>query len=76
MITESIDTYLLQQRIVKGMLAVCSYCHKIRIREDIWKELEMFTHDYSKIAITHSICPDCYKQEIENVREANADAAP
>ncbi|MDA0321527.1 MAG: hypothetical protein O2923_02255 [Verrucomicrobia bacterium] len=58
------NTYLQQRRIVKGMLAVCSYCRKIRIEESAWEELESLLSDHSTIALTHSICPECYEKEM------------
>jgi len=61
------NTYLQQRRIVKGMLAVCSYCRKIRIDESAWKELESILSDHSAIALTHSICPDCYEKEMNTI---------
>ena len=48
------NTYLQQRRIVKGMLAVCSYCRKIRIDESAWEELESILSDHSATALTHS----------------------
>lgn len=67
------NTYIQQRRIVKGMLAVCAYCRRIRIDEAVWKGLESFLSDYSRIALTHSVCPECYEKEMNSVISAEKD---
>ena len=55
-------TYVQQKRIIKGLLTVCSCCHKIKIDQGVWEELEEYVTDHSLAAFSHGLCPDCYKK--------------
>jgi hypothetical protein len=43
----------------EGMVAVCSWCKKIRTPEGEWLTLETFLHRYFGALCTHSICEEC-----------------
>ena len=42
-----------------GLLPICSYCKKIRNRQNQWQPLEIFFLENLNIRFTHGICPDC-----------------
>lgn len=50
---------------LEKMISVCSYCKKVRIKNDNWQELDMYISEHTDTQISHSICPDCYKKIIE-----------
>jgi hypothetical protein len=58
--------YEQQKRIIKGLLTVCSYCHKITIDREAWSQMDEYVSMHSLARISHGICPDCF----ERVREA------
>ena len=45
---------------VSGFLHVCAYCKKIKL-DDTWIPIEEFMSKYSKIKLSHGICPECSK---------------
>jgi len=53
-----------EERIKKleGLLPICSYCKKIRDKDDSWHPLEHFIEDHSKAEFSHGICPDCFEK--------------
>jgi len=53
-----------EERIKKleGLLPICSYCKKIRDKDDTWYPLEHFIEDHSKAEFSHGICPDCFEK--------------
>ena len=61
------NTYLQQRRIVQGMVAVCSYCRKIRIDPEVWQGFEEFLGDHSNIGMTHGVCPECYAAVMQSL---------
>ncbi len=63
-------TYEQQKRIISGLLTVCAHCHKIRLDQEMWEQIEEYISDHSVALITHGICPECFaqlKKEIEAV---------
>jgi hypothetical protein len=55
-------TYLQQQRLVKGLLTICSYCRKIRISQSAWEQIEAYISRHSELKFSHGVCPECYKK--------------
>ena len=53
---------VLQQRVVRGLLTVCSYCHKIRLNQTAWEQIEAYISRHSEIRFSHGICPECYEK--------------
>lgn len=47
---------------LRGLLPICSGCHKIRDEQDDWQNLEQYIQKRSKASFTHGICPDCMKR--------------
>lgn len=53
-------TYVLQQRILRGIIIVCSYCERVKIEETGWERIEEYVAARTKARFSHGICPDCY----------------
>ncbi|MDB6168222.1 MAG: response regulator [Verrucomicrobia bacterium] len=47
---------------LEGMLPICSYCKKIRDDQNYWQQIERYLSEHSRAEFSHSICPDCYRQ--------------
>ncbi len=56
-------THKLLQRLsfLEGILPVCSFCKNIRVKEQ-WVQIEHYIRDRSEADFSHSICPECAKQ--------------
>jgi hypothetical protein len=56
-------THKLLQRLsfLEGILPVCSFCKKIRVNKQ-WVQIERYIRDRSEADFSHSICPECAKQ--------------
>lgn len=44
---------------LRGLLATCSHCKKIRDDAGVWQPMEAYIQDHSEALFTHGICPDC-----------------
>jgi DNA-binding response OmpR family regulator len=62
---QELEAALAQVKQLEGYLPICSYCKKIRDDENYWQQLESYISAHSEALFTHSICPDCYRQQIE-----------
>ncbi len=49
-------------KLLRGMLATCSYCKKIRDDAGVWQPLEAYLQDHSEASFTHGICPECVQK--------------
>jgi hypothetical protein len=49
----------------KTMKVICSYCKRIKNEQGEWKITTESPDDLSQIALSHGVCPDCYKKEMD-----------
>jgi hypothetical protein len=71
--------YVQQKRIIKGLLTVCSQCHKIRIDEKMWERVDDYITEHSLALISHGLCPHCYeamKKEVDAMNRPNRSDKP
>ena len=68
-----LDQALRNIRDLQRLLPICSYCKKIRDDQDYWHELDSYMQQYSDYSFSHSICPECYKAEVEKLKEETAE---
>lgn len=52
-------------RTLQGLLPVCSYCKKVRDGGNYWQQLDQYIVTHTDTQVSHGICPDCYKSEVE-----------
>lgn len=62
-------TYVQHRNIISGVLTICSYCHRIRIDQEIWQRIEHYVTSNSSFMLSHGICPDCYGKVMRSVTE-------
>ena len=48
-----------EMKTLKGIIPICSYCHKIRGDEGAWSQLETYISDHSEAEFSHGICDEC-----------------
>lgn len=59
---------LAEVRVLSGFLPICSSCKKIRDDQGYWNQLESYISQHTDAEFTHSICPDCAKNALEEFR--------
>ena len=50
---------------LEGMLAVCSYCKRMRAADGSWAPLERYIERHSKAEVSHGVCPECYEKVLK-----------
>jgi hypothetical protein len=61
---------------LKGLLPVCSWCHKVREDEGYWQEIETYVAAHSEATFTHGICPDCRQRHFPSILPRGRSAPP
>ena len=60
-----LEDALVHVKRLQGIMPICSYCKKIRDDRDYWHQVESYITAHSDALFSHSICPDCFRREIE-----------
>ena len=50
---------LMEVRILKGLIPICSCCKKICNESGLWDDLEVYIRGHSEADFTHGFCPNC-----------------
>ena len=53
------DKLLSENKILMGLLPICSGCKRIRDEKGKWWPLDFYVKEHTGVELTHSICPDC-----------------
>ncbi len=56
-------------KVLKGIIPICSYCHKIRNDKEIWQQMEIYISEHSEALFSHGMCPECSERELQKMRE-------
>jgi uncharacterized protein with PIN domain len=57
-----IELSLARLKTFTGLFPVCASCKKIRDKKGRWMHVDEYLEKYSKVRVTHSICPVCSKK--------------
>ena len=52
---------------LRQFLRVCAWCRKIATPQGQWVSMETFFEDHTQTQITHGICPECAKGQIDSL---------
>lgn len=56
---ETLQRALDDIRVLRGIIPVCSYCHKVRDDTGAWREMQRYIQDHSEAQFSHGICAGC-----------------
>jgi DNA-binding response OmpR family regulator len=59
-----LERALAQNRALRGLLPICSYCKKIRDDRNYWTEVESYLSQVSDAEFSHGVCPGCYDRHL------------
>lgn len=57
-----LQTALAKVKLLEGILPICSFCKKIRDKNDKWYTMEGYVTSHSEAQFSHTFCPDCAKE--------------
>lgn len=58
-----------ENKVLRGLLSICSYCKKIQNEEGKWESIEAYIDERSEASFTHSMCEACYNKAIQHLHE-------
>jgi phosphoserine phosphatase RsbU/P len=70
---EDLMDALAHVKTLQGLLPLCARCHKIRGDEEVWHSLEHYISEHSEAQFSHSLCPQCFENEIEQLKRLEKD---
>jgi len=53
---------------LEGIISICMYCKKIRNDVNSWDQIETYISSHSEALFSHGICPECYQQQMEELK--------
>ena len=65
---QALEDALAELGVLRGIIPICSYCHKIRDDEGAWNQLESYISKHSDAQFSHGICPGCLEREKEKIQ--------
>jgi hypothetical protein len=54
-----LEQALAEVKTLRGLLAVCASCKRIRDDEGSWIPIEVYVRDHSQAEFSHGLCPEC-----------------
>jgi hypothetical protein len=71
------NTFIQQRSIISGFLTICAGCHKIRVEQDAWQQVERYISRYCPVTFSHGLCPQCFEREAAQLKDlASSATAP
>ena len=61
---KELEAALAEVKILRGLLPICSFCHRIRQGEQYTKSVEAYLSDRGDARFTHGVCPECYEKHV------------
>ncbi|MBN1320493.1 MAG: GAF domain-containing protein [Thermoleophilia bacterium] len=60
--TAALEQALSEVRTLRGLLPMCSRCHKIRDDAGLWTQVEQYLTEHTDALVSHGLCPDCLRE--------------
>jgi hypothetical protein len=61
---------------LRGMLAICASCKRVRGDEGFWKHMEEYIEDHSEVLLSHCLCPSCQTKWFPELAARQSPATP
>ena len=58
---DRVEEALSEIKVLSGFLPICSLCKKIRDEDGTWHQIETYIDNHSEAKFSHSYCPECAK---------------
>jgi two-component system sensor histidine kinase EvgS len=59
---------LLRIKKLEGIIPICMHCKKIRDDRNSWNQLEQYITNHSEAMFSHGICPECYEEQMNEIK--------
>jgi PAS domain S-box-containing protein len=69
-LVKKLQRALAEVKTLSGLLPICASCKKIRDDKGYWNQLEVYIRDHSGAEFSHSLCPECAKKLMRELRQS------
>ena len=56
---------------LQGFLPICSFCKRIRTKDDKWEQIEIYVTNHSQAQFSHGFCPECAEKHYGKILKGN-----
>lgn len=56
-----------ENKILSGLLPICSFCKKIRDEEGSWHKMENYIDNHSEATFSHGVCRECCEKHYPDI---------
>lgn len=56
---DDLQKALAEIKTLRGIVPICSFCHKIRDDKGAWQQMEIYIRDHSEAEFSHGVCEEC-----------------
>ena len=72
-VAERILRYATEIKLLKELIPICTYCHKVRDDGDYWERVDTYIKARTGARFSHGVCPDCFDQQVKIIADMCAD---
>ena len=51
----------------RGLILICSYCHRSRDDQNYWSQIDAYLMEDSDLKLSHGVCQDCLEQQARDL---------
>jgi len=74
-VAERILRYTTEISLLRDIIPICAYCHKVRSDGDYWERVETYIRDRTGTRFSHGACPDCFENQMKVLAELTGNSA-
>ena len=64
-VAQRILRYTTEIRLLRDIIPMCTYCHKVRDDGDYWERVETYIKERTGSRFSHGVCPDCLTEQMK-----------
>ena len=72
-VAERILRYATEINLLKELIPICTYCHKVRDDGDYWERVDTYIRARTGTKFSHGVCPDCFDKQLKVIADLCAD---
>jgi hypothetical protein len=74
--SDALRRALSEIKVLETFLPICAQCKKIRNKEGVWQQMEVYIGQHSNTQFSHGYCPTCARKAMEEAGLINDKTEP
>jgi len=66
-VAQRILRYTTEIGLLKDIIPMCCYCHKVRDDGDYWERVETYIRERTGSRFSHGVCPECMEKQLKEL---------